>query len=135
MKEARFRVWSKQSRTMYYSGEIEELEGEANGCHEAELVVTLEGDLCIANWELGCLFRTDSFELMQYTGLKDSYGTEEYFGYIVEEDGGTRRIIEDGCSVVQFRNPANNDIKHFWELRPHKVIGNVYENPELEEGK
>ena len=70
--------------------------------------------------------------LMQYTGLKDSYATEEYFDYIIEEDDGTRRVIEDGNSAVLFKNPRGKyDIKYFWELKPHKVVGNIHENPEL----
>ena len=70
--------------------------------------------------------------LMQYTGLKDSYATEEYFSDIIQEEDGTIRIIEDGCSAVLFRNlQVTFNIKYFWELKQHGIIGNIYENPEL----
>ena len=74
----------------------------------------------------------NSCELIQYTGLKDSYATEEYFDYIIEEEDGTRRVIEDGCSAVLFKNTKmEHDIKYFWQLGPHKVIGNIHQNPDL----
>lgn len=73
----------------------------------------------------------DNIELMRYTGLKDSEVVEEYFGDIIEEDDGTRRVIEDEASVVAFRIVGGKNIKYFWDLLPHKVIGNIYENPEL----
>ena len=65
----------------------------------------------------------------EYTGLKDSEVKDEYFGDIIEEDDGTRRVIEDECSVVSFRIINGKNIKYFWDLLPHKVIGNIYENP------
>lgn len=71
-------------------------------------------------------------EDLQYTGLRDSLGNEEYFGDIIEEDGYGRRTIEDGDSAVLFVGVENkNDIKYFWQLQPHNRIGNIYENPEL----
>lgn len=105
MREIRFRAWDKDNSVMF--------------THAEASLMTFLSD-------------RERFEIMQYTGLKDSYATEEYFGYIIEEDDGTRRVIEDGCSAVLFKNSkVKYDIKYFWQLEPHKVIGNIYENPEL----
>jgi len=67
-----------------------------------------------------------TFEFFQYIGLKDSEATEEYFGDIIAEEDGTKRIIEDGCSAVLFVNTEKKtDIKYFWQLGPHRVIGHI----------
>jgi len=71
-------------------------------------------------------------KLMQWTGLRDSFYAEEYFGDIIEDEGGTRRVIEDDRSAVLYKDTKVGDIRYFWELdKPHKVIGNIYENPDL----
>ena len=67
----------------------------------------------------------------QYTGLKDSYSIDEYFGDIIEEKDGVRLIIEDGLSSVWYKNIKTGGGKYFWQLDVHKVIGNIFENPEL----
>ncbi len=76
-------------------------------------------------------FNQGRYIALQYTGLGDSEAKEEYFGYIIEEDDGTKRVIEDGASVVLFKAIVGKDIKYFWELLPHKVIGNIWQNEEL----
>lgn len=68
----------------------------------------------------------------EYTGLKDSYAKEEYFGDFIKEADGTIRVIEDGDSAVLYLNRRATDAsKYFWDLHGHKVIGNVRNNPEL----
>jgi len=104
MREIKFRAWDKRFKNMIYDK------------------------------PMAILYLNDSdHELMQYTGLHDSYGNEEYFSDIIEDEDGIRRIIEDGCSAVWFTNTQESkDVKYFWEItKPHKVIGNIYENPEL----
>ena len=78
------------------------------------------------------LWQDPTVEFFRYTGLKDSDGTEEYFGDVIGEEDGTKRIIEDGCSAVLFINIKNrNDIKYFWQLASHIIIGHIRPNPEL----
>ncbi len=71
------------------------------------------------------------FVLLQCTGLKDSFNTEEYFDYLVKDTEQDIWRISDGASAVLFKNVATGEIKYFWDMLTHQVIGNIYENKEL----
>lgn len=76
--------------------------------------------------------------VMQYTGLKDKNGKEIYEGDIISYkyyrgfSGGEKEIIAkvefiDGCfGFYEFVGYFNR-----YDLNESKVIGNIYENPEL----
>lgn len=80
------------------------------------------------------------YEVMQYTGLKDKQGVEIYEGDIVEfiTFGFD---VERFVTVIEFKN-ASFRLKNgrnlfyfgqtdFTKLDDCRVIGNIYENPEL----
>lgn len=80
--------------------------------------------------------------LGQYTGLKDKSGAEIYEGDIVEQEVGfddaplnkeIDNVIFDGCKFKT--NSFELNLVSFGSFLIHyKVIGNIYENPELLEG-
>ncbi len=86
--------------------------------------------------------------LMQYTGINDIAGKEIYEGDIVEPQYGGRYIVKFG----EFDNHQEwednvsgngwylddlkwNGLSHLYSDKELKVIGNIYENPELLEVK
>jgi uncharacterized phage protein (TIGR01671 family) len=95
--------------------------------------------------------RDSDLEIMQYTSLKDKDGKEIYEGDIVEVDGGADEKprmpvhFKNGCFVITWKNPQNElkyrmhdaELKYYIDMDfcSLKIIGNIYENPELLEGK
>lgn len=125
MREIKFRIW-KDREMIFLSSALS------------------NGDVFLMNGN-SLMPDTDKIEIMQYTGLKDKNGKEIYEGDILE----LIDWYDDSISIhpVVFKNSAfmcqrlddkefpffylqgNDDLKD-----GYKVIGNIYENPELLEG-
>lgn len=120
-REIKFRAWNKKEKRMYSN---------------AYLLMSNE------TWSLRREDDGESFDvkLMQYTGLKDRNGKEVYEGDIVEcmsfkiDGKDSKTEVEEikwgwvggyDFSGVGFNIP--DTLKDGWL----KVIGNIYENPEL----
>ena len=79
--------------------------------------------------------------LVQYTGLKDKNGKEIYEGDIVRDwsavlSAGQRCVVKYGTAYMGFEVHGGDGIfimDNIW--KKYEVIGNIYENPELLEGK
>lgn len=75
---------------------------------------------------------------LQFTGLKDRNGKEIYEGDILDEGGDNQVVFwceVDGAWVL---GNSPSDDEYYWitaRLLGSAVIGNIYENPELLEGK
>ena len=128
MREIKFRAWQKHHKEMFDVGAIQ--------FHDPRFVVK---SLSLSTWTF------DEVEIMQFTGLIDSLGKEIYESDIVrfigERNAGDWAIISfrrgsfcfdasfDALNDGGFRvtsSPLYNENEAEW-----KVIGNVYENPEM----
>lgn len=77
-----------------------------------------------------------SFHLMQSTGLKDKNGVEIFEGDVLTSNVQPCKMvnpIKDGYGVVRFENGMFKlgAISLVTFISKMKVIGNIYENPEL----
>lgn len=126
-REIKFRVWDNQENTMFYNEDILNIQF-------AENFIRIENEKYAFNSFL------DEVILMQYIGLKDCNGKEIYEGDIVEDNFGDRYevVFEDYkfnlkdfyCGCFDIPNDG------FSELRDKlKIIGNIYEDGDLMEGK
>ena len=75
-------------------------------------------------------------KLMQTTGLCDKEGTEVFEGDILKSNKYITSVFyERGAYCVKFRRTPNTtvtmDVVSFIEKYKTKIIGNIYENPEL----
>lgn len=111
----KLRAWDKQDERMRTVSSIN-FAHEVISCKFAEL----------KPFDLVDEFSIDDVILMQSTGLKDKNGVEIYEGDIVKTFGAN-------IYVVEFYDGKFNPISDL-EASNWKVIGNIYENPELLEG-
>ena len=78
----------------------------------------------------------DNVKLMQSTGLKDKNGVEIYEGDIVENIYKEIGFIKNCNDALCFsRKERNFYLSGIGAGRPFKILGNIYENPELLEGE
>ena len=73
--------------------------------------------------------------VLQFTGLEDMNGKEIYEGFILEDSLGRRKVVEyyqDGFWLNASLEGAEWSLRH--THKSSKIIGNIYENPELLSG-
>ena len=129
MREIKFRAWIKDYVLM---ADVNFLNIDYK-----EIVVMIDEN----DYEFGC----GEYELMQYTGLKDKNGREIYEGDVYVHN--VQDYVAGHPREINFIKPVTFEMGAFWvgdmllvdaieNDSESKVIGNIYENPELlEEGE
>lgn len=129
MKIQKFRAWLKEEYRMIDVREITFLNDEF------QMISGVED-----------FYAYDEFELMQSAGLRDKNGIEIYEGDIVKYKIGWKTFTEEVAYNKNFAGfgvmDADADIIFSFgeladgiDLNSLEVVGNIYENPELLEGK
>ena len=157
MREIKFRAWRKEEKRMIYLANNMGSQTHLQLNNHSWGVFEPDSDdyygIASANSNLGDI-------LMQYTGLKDKNCTEIYEGDIVKfEDVGEEgyeykegfdftnyasvefdngrwelnNFLDNNSGILETMNSCHEDFINEFEL--FEVIGNIYENPELLEGR
>lgn len=123
MREFKFRAWDKGNSLMC---EVEQITFDEN----REITF-----LAVWNEEYGLQEAEPitHFELMQYTGLRDKDGKEIYEGDIVRSNYGNlvKVVFTKGSFKIASLVSPNRNLCLLEYPQFVKVIGNIYENPEL----
>jgi uncharacterized phage protein (TIGR01671 family) len=126
MREFKFRAWDNVADEMLYAGE------------DTEVIFTLgsEGIQCTDIRNVmpsgeGVGF-PEHYIYMQYTGLKDKNGNDVYESDICEI-GNQKYVVVYERGAFWFVRAKHRDMHSllYGSVGSSKVIGNVYENPEL----
>ena len=125
-REIKFRAWDKETKSMIK--EVWEIGLKSNYNQP---------------WLIGDDKRTDNFELMQYTGLKDKNGKEIYEGdilkhiptfeanYFVKNLTGGFYLCPNNKDYGEYFASLFAGYDHKNQCNSIEIIGNIYENPEL----
>ena len=128
-REIKFRAWNADDEQMYSVTSVDFVDGTCE----------VEGD------DLGLSWRDENRNaqetiLMQFTGLKDKNGKEIYEGDILAKPKFSQSVEvqwmdHDGAWWVRFHGAdsyKNLSAFNEWDECVAEVIGNIYENPELQ---
>jgi len=139
MREIKFRAWHITSGMATFT---------MNDLYNFEAEGARKSYVCFPD---GDIHKLDDVEVMQFTGLHDKNGKEIYEGDIVEFTAYTafREQSENRTEVVTYSCEPNGrvgftpmvwhtdveDDYYNYEIENIRIIGNIYENPELLEDK
>ena len=136
MREIKFRAWNLKD----YAEKEDDFYAPKNTMVSWDIIQSDRN-----HWLDNSLFGT-KFIIMQYTGLKDKNGKEIYEGdiwkmEIPKEDGGDAYgtiIFHEGCFMRVEGQGQYGSEQLQWDsdfgtgvVSDMKIIGNIYENPEL----
>ena len=136
MRNIKFRAWNEDIKEMVYN---------IIPINNKEYITIEDWD---DGWDTGTSVEYFYFPVMQYTGLQDKNGKDIYEGDIIEQDydDKLKNINYRRYQVVWYNEKGrfdlsysldNDDIfgcgldKEWFKDRNTRIIGNIYENPEL----
>lgn len=141
MREIKFRAWDMSDELMYYNVQFG-INFDDGSHYPFERFLGNQDDKDYHEWEL-----------MQYTGLTDKNGKEIYEGDIVKVvyndnstksgmsdvfeigfDGGCFGVVHTNLYSSYARDGRGSDFVLYFTVIC-KIIGNIYENPELHKGE
>ena len=73
----------------------------------------------------------DQEKLMRFTGLKDKNGVEIYEGDMFEDERKWRAVVQWDEENARFLGVGSGFVSYVGKVPSVKVIGNIYETPEL----
>lgn len=131
MKEIKFRAWDKVTKIMA------EVTGLKTGFTDDSIkiwYINRDGE------EMFCNPQKSDIELMQYTGIKDKNGIDICTGDIVKCDYFTGVVeYRENAGIYVIGNKELEKCITFFDIHMGRgkveVIGNIYENSELLEGR
>ena len=121
MRDIKFRAWDNNEEWMVddmilsFDGEILTDDVQPHDTPYKEVELADEG----------------RYELMQYTGMKDVKGVEIYEGDILQSEHYFKYKVVFKGDCWRCESLKNSRFKNRFIGRDLKVIGNIYENPEL----
>ncbi|MGU8572136.1 YopX family protein [Clostridium perfringens] len=136
-RDIKFRVWDKTSDSMLYQDDFERVEIDTKN-KMVTLIAEEESDKShyVLDYEDGI-----EAEIMRYTGLKDKNGKEIYEGDIVsfynDEEyrfkSTNALVIYDSAAFMLEHKKLGKEYLGEMDIENMciKIIGNIYENPEL----
>lgn len=123
MREIKFRAWDTVNKKMYSAEEL--------GQDEMQINPDGRGFFNASNVSPRLSQYYNHLLPLEYIGMRDESGKEIYEGDILEYD--TKSGLSK--SVVKYQDKLGafviGDVNLIFEFKPVKVIGNIYDNPEL----
>jgi len=117
MREIRFRAWDKGLKQMFYDKDC--------------FFTFQDGRLLERDGEKSEIWVAGGDEIMMWTGLHDKNGKEIWEGDIVKGDDGISKVFWSK-RWSSFEVVTTGNTVGWWKSTGDlKVIGNIYENPEL----
>ncbi len=129
MREIKFRVWDKKKKVMDAAEEISFVSSHDEYGDEGGLPYSVK----IFDGKYYSILPPDSFELMQFTGLRDKSGKEIYEGDIINTAFAHDKQVVwfDKNTATFFLYASAGKTIPLNRSRPLEVLGNIYERPDL----